>query len=47
MPKSGRKILRYRKKNNNENRLLVKLVLQEVRAPKVRGHSAEENLVLT
>jgi len=30
-----------------ENRLLAKLILQEIKAPKVRGHSAEENPVLT
>lgn len=29
------------------NRLLAKLNLKEVKAPKVRGRSAEENLVLT
>jgi hypothetical protein len=34
-------------KNRNKNRLLVKLILQEGKAPKVRGHSAEENPVLT
>ena len=29
------------------NRLLAKFILQERKAPKVRGHSAEENPMLT
>jgi hypothetical protein len=34
-------------KQNLENRLLAKLILQGGKAPRVRGRSAEENPVLT